>query len=269
MSRRFYVIGNPIEHSLSPVIHAAFARETGIPIVYEKRLFAIEDFDGQLQQLLKTEKVSGANVTVPFKTKAYEASRTLSGRARRAGAVNTLSFRKDGQIVGDNTDGIGFVRDVKRLYGENLDKAHVLLLGAGGAARGLLAVLPEFVESVTVANRTEAKAVSLAREFGVFSCPLEGAYGSSWDIVVNATSASLNGAVPAVDKRVLSSASLCYDLMYSRVATPFMQQAQCAGCPNVHDGLGMLVEQAAESFRIWNGIRPTVEPVLSLLRATP
>ena len=269
MKRLFYVIGNPIGHSLSPAIHAAFAERTGLDIVYEKRLFAVDDFSGELQHLLATEPVSGANVTVPFKQQAFAVCTMLSERARKAGAVNTLVFPKDGAIVGDNTDGIGFVRDLKRLYGEKLADARVLLLGAGGAARGLLAVLPNSVQSVTVANRTQAKAKALADTFGVFACSLEATQGSTWDIVVNATSASLSGAIPAVGEGVLAGAGLCYDLMYARSQTPFMQKARQVGCPNVHDGLGMLVEQAAESFQIWTGIRPPVEPVLSGLRTMP
>ena len=156
MSRLFYVIGNPIEHSLSPVIHAAFAQKTGLDICYEQRLFDVKDFAGQLRRLLASEPVCGANVTVPFKREAYQVCTTISERARLAGAVNTLSFQKDGGVFGDNTDGIGFVNDLKRLYGGKLSEARVLLLGAGGAARGLLAVLPTCVRAVTVGNRSEA-----------------------------------------------------------------------------------------------------------------
>lgn len=267
MSRLFYVIGNPIEHSLSPVIHAAFAQKTGLDICYEKRLFDVKDFAGQLRRLLASEPVCGANVTVPFKREAYQVCTTISERARLAGAVNTLSFQKDGGVFGDNTDGIGFVNDLKRLYGGKLSEARVLLLGAGGAARGLLAVLPTCVRAVTVANRTEAKAFDLAAAFGVCASSLEDAKNGTWEIVVNATSASLSGAVPAVDPGVFARSQLCYDLMYARTATPFMQATQSAGCPNVYDGLGMLVEQAAESFQLWNEIRPPVEPVLAALRA--
>lgn len=267
MSRLFYVIGNPIEHSLSPVIHAAFAQKAGLDIHYEKLLFAVEDFAGQLRQLLAAEPVYGANVTVPFKREAYKACTTISERARLAGAVNTLSFQKGGVVFGDNTDGIGFVNDLKRLYGGNLSEARLLLLGAGGAARGLLAVLPTYVRAVTIANRTQAKAFDLAETFGVSASSLEATKNGTWEIVVNATSASLSDAVPAVAPGVFARAALCYDLMYARTATPFMQTARSVGCPNVHDGLGMLVAQAAESFQIWNGIRPPVESVLAALRA--
>ncbi len=266
MSRLFYVIGNPIEHSLSPMIHAFFAEETGIDIVYRKQRFEAEDFAGQMKALLASERVVGANVTVPFKTDAARFADSLTQRARHAGAVNTLVFDSSSGILGDNTDGIGFVRDVEVRFGIDLSDARILILGAGGAARGLLAALIDRTKQITTANRTDLRAKELASEFGLSAMSLQETAHGAWDIVVNATSASLQKTVPAVAESALAQAQLCYDLMYSKQPTPFMEKALKAGCPKVADGLGMLLEQAAESFRLWNGVLPSTNLVYTRLK---
>ena len=268
MSRHFYVIGNPIGHSLSPAIHAAFAREAGLDIVYETRCFEIGHFAEELKELASCEDVFGANVTVPFKVDAAHCADRLTERAKRAGAVNTLCLKTENGILGDNTDGIAFVHDVEGRQHTNLTDARVLLLGAGGAARGLCAALIEKTKSITIANRTLEKAQKLADDFGFEALPLESLHEPLWDIVVNATSASLQGKLPGIDEKVYAGAKLSFDLMYSAKPTVFMQHAKELGCPKVADGLGMLVEQAAESFYLWNGVRVSTDPVYEYLRKT-
>ncbi len=266
MSRLFYVFGNPINHSLSPVIHAMFAKETGLDIRYEKLCLEKEDFAGQLRELLAREAIAGANVTVPFKLDAAKFATTLTERAQRAGATNTLLFRAKDDVLGDNTDGIGFVRDVENRQGVDLTDARILLLGAGGAARGLIAALIEKTHAITVTNRTLEKAEALAHDFNLKSCSFSETDAPNWDIVINATSASLKGAVPPVGEKALSGAKLSYDLMYGAKPTVFLEKAQMLGSKKVADGLGMLIEQAAESFLLWNGVRPLTDAVYEALR---
>ncbi len=268
MSRHFYVIGNPIGHSLSPAIHAAFAREAGLDIVYETRCFEIGHFAEELRELASCEDVFGANVTVPFKVDAAHCADRLTERAKRAGAVNTLCLKSENGILGDNTDGIAFVHEVEGRQHICLTDARILLLGAGGAARGLCAALIEKTKNITIANRTLEKAQKLAGDFGFEALPLESLHEPLWDIVVNATSASLQGKLPGIDEKVYAGAKLSFDLMYSAKPTVFMQRAKELGCPKVADGLGMLVEQAAESFYLWNGVRVSTDPVYEHLRKT-
>ncbi len=266
MSRLFYVIGNPIGHSLSPAIHAAFAREARLDIVYETRCFEIGHFAEELKALNANKDVIGANVTVPFKLDAAQCADYLTERAKRAGAVNTLCLKTEKGILGDNTDGIGFVHDVEGRCGVNLTNARILLLGAGGAARGLCAALVEKTKNVTIANRTFEKAQKLADDFGFQAQTLDSLHAPLWDIVVNATSASLQGKLPGIDEKVYAGAKLSFDLMYGAKPTVFMEKAKALGCPKVSDGLGMLLEQAAESFYLWNGVRPSTNPVYEHLR---
>ncbi len=266
MSRHFYVIGNPIGHSLSPAIHAAFAREVGMDIVYETRCFEIGHFAKELKELATHNDVYGANVTVPFKLDAAQCADQLTERAKRAGAVNTLCLKTENGILGDNTDGIAFVHEIEGRQQMNLTDARILLLGAGGAARGLCAALIEKTKNITIANRTLEKAQKLASDFDLHVQTLESLHEPLWDIVVNATSASLQGKLPDVDEKVYAGAKLSFDLMYSAKPTVFMQKALSLGCPKVADGLGMLVEQAAESFFLWNGVRPNTNAVYEELR---
>lgn len=271
MTDLYYVIGNPIEHSLSPEIHRTFAQETGVEISYGKLLFSIGGFANELALLRKNPNVCGANVTVPFKIDAKEASTQLTERAARAGAVNTLKFLGE-EILGDNTDGAGFVRDCEERLGVNLVGARVLLLGAGGASRGILAGLMACgCVDVAVANRTIEKAQSLVEFFSdelpVRAITYEATEEASWNVVINATSASISKINLPVAPAAYRNAQLCYDLFYSRTPTTFMNDARRGGAEVVADGLGMLVEQAAESFFLWNGIRPRTDSVYRALRA--
>ena len=266
MTDKYFVIGNPIEHSLSPLIHKEFSRSLGIDLTYEKRLFGIDSFSEELRNLISNDDVKGANVTVPFKVAAKEACSNLSERALRAGAVNTLKF-ENGEIYGDNTDGAGFVADLESRCRLPLKGARVLILGAGGAARGLLAAITdEGCAQIGVANRTHEKAVRLADEFRIRAVRCEETGQAVWDVVVNATSASITGALPDVNPKALNKARVAYDLFYSKTPTAFMRFASENGCPFVVDGLGMLVEQAAESFLWWRGIRPKTDKVYQWLR---
>ncbi|KNH09950.1 Shikimate 5-dehydrogenase I alpha [Candidatus Burkholderia brachyanthoides] len=269
---QYAVIGNPIEHSKSPWIHARFAEQTGEPIEYGRILGPLGGFEKEARRFIAAG-VRGMNVTVPFKLDAHAFADTLSPRAA-AGAVNTLSFGPDG-VRGDNTDGVGLVRDIEVNLGVSLKDARVVLLGAGGAARGV--VLPIFDRApaaLTIVNRTAAKALQLveqfeanARESGV---RLSGGGADSiepgaYDVVINATAGSLDAALPDCDDRAFGAATLAYDMMYSPKPTVFMQHAASLGA-RVTDGLGMLVEQAAESFFIWRGVRPDGGAVLCELR---
>ena len=266
MSDRYCVIGNPIAHSKSPVIHAAFAAQTGHVLTYVRELAPLDGFDGRVRGLIAAG-VLGANVTVPFKLDAARIATRLSARAQAAGAVNTLSFI-DGEIVGDNTDGPGLVADIVRNAGVDLMGKRVLLLGAGGAARGVvLPLLDAGAAAIVVANRTRATADALVATFAdarVTACEYADIAGA-FDVVVNATSASLAGELAPVPSAAFGAGTLAYDLMYAAAPTPFMLFAASHGA-QVRDGLGMLVEQAAEAFAVWRGVRPDTAPIFSLLR---
>ena len=261
MSDRYAVIGNPVAHSKSPQIHAAFARATGQEIEYG-RLEAPLDRFAQTVADFRRAGGKGANVTLPFKHEAFRLCGQLSERARVAQAVNTMRFEDS---FGDNTDGVGLVRDLEQ-HGTRLGAASVLLLGAGGAAQGVVGALLECgAARLVIANRTVQKARELAARFtGVAACGYEDLAGERFDLVINATSAGLAGEAPPVPPHVLKSARLAYDMVYGR-DTPFLAAARHAGVRTI-DGLGMLVEQAAESFFIWRGVRPATRPVLEQLR---
>ncbi len=266
MSDRYCVIGNPIAHSKSPVIHAAFAMQTGHALTYQHELAPLDGFDAHVQGLIAAG-FRGANVTVPFKLDAARIATRLSARAQAAGAVNTLSFI-DGEIVGDNTDGPGLVADIVNNAGVALTGRRVLLLGAGGAARGVvLPLLEAGAASIVVANRTRATADALVATFAdarVTACEY-GAIAGAFEVIVNATSASLSGALPPVPACAFSADTLALDMMYAARPTPFMDFAAGHGA-RVRDGLGMLVEQAAEAFALWRGVRPETAGILKLLR---
>ncbi|UVW28226.1 shikimate dehydrogenase [Massilia sp. H6] len=269
MSERYCVIGHPIAQSRSPEIHAAFARQTGQDISYERCLAPLDGFAATVRRLVQ-EGYRGANVTVPFKIEAARIATRLAERARAAGAVNTLVFDADGAIVGDNTDGPGLVADISRNAGMALAGRRVLLLGAGGAARGvLLPLLQERPRQIVIANRTAATAEALAREFGqhgmvVAASGFAGIEGS-FDLVVNATSASLHADVPPIPASVFCRTTLALDMMYGLEPTGFMQFAARHGAAT-RDGLGMLVEQAAEAFALWRGIKPDTADILNQMR---
>lgn len=284
---RYVVIGNPVAHSKSPQIHAAFARQTGEAIAYERLLAPLTAFEATVREFAAAGGC-GANVTVPFKLEAFGLADELSSRAQAAGAVNTLRFdRAHAQlrILGDNTDGVGLVRDIRDNAGVGIAGARVLLLGAGGAARGV--VLPLLAESpaeIVIANRTLARADELVAQFAA-AASSSSASGASisagacrlsssrfddlsgpFDIVINATSASLSSDVPPVPANVFGAGCLAYDMMYGAQPTVFLAMAAQHGA-QPRDGLGMLVEQAAESFFVWRGVRPDTAPVYDELRA--
>jgi len=268
MSARYCVIGNPIAHSKSPQIHAAFAAQTGHDLVYERCLAPLDAFDATVRGLI-AQGYCGANVTVPFKLEAAALATRLAPRARAAGAVNTLVFA-DGEIVGDNTDGAGLVADIVRNAGVSLADKRILLLGAGGAARGaLLPLLEQGPRQIVIANRTLATAERLAAGFPAHGaqlavCGFDGVEGG-FDVVVNATSASLAADLPPVPATVFGPGALALDMMYGERPTVFMDFAVRHGA-RARDGLGMLVEQAAEAFLLWRGVRPDTAALLASLR---
>lgn len=263
MTDQYAVIGNPIAHSKSPEIHAQFARQTGQDIAYRRLLAPLDGFARTVADFIAAGG-KGANVTVPFKLEAFALATRLSARAQAAGAVNTLKFDGDA-IVGDNTDGIGLVADIVRNAGVALTGGRILLLGAGGAARGV--ILPLLLQEpavLVIANRTAAKATALAQQFAAEGTILACDYADlaePFDIVINATAASLSAALPPITPRIFGKNTFAYDLMYSKEPTVFMRFAAQHGAA-VRDGLGMLVEQAAESFLLWRGVRPDTTDVL-------
>ena len=273
---RYAVIGNPISHSRSPAIHAEFARQTGQQLSYEALLAPLDGFRDAVERFRRAGG-RGMNVTVPFKLEAFALADRCSPRARAAGAVNTLAFGPDG-IFGDNTDGAGLIRDIVHNLDRPLEGRRVLLLGAGGAARGvLLPLLAERPASLTLANRSVDKAHALAAAFrshapelapevALDACGFVDLAGRTFDVVINATAASLANEAPQLPPWLYAAGALAYDMMYGRGDTPFLVAARRAGASQRADGLGMLVEQAAESFLLWRGIRPDTAPVLAALR---
>ncbi|NMX89597.1 MULTISPECIES: shikimate dehydrogenase [unclassified Pseudomonas] len=266
---RYVVFGNPIGHSKSPLIHRLFAEQTGEALDYSTLLAPLEDFTGCAREFFLHGR--GANVTVPFKEEAYRLANALTERAQRAGAVNTLSKLADGSLLGDNTDGAGLVRDLSVNAGLSLAGKRILLLGAGGAVRGALEpLLAQQPASLIIANRTVEKAELLAELFDDLG-PVS-ASGFDWlsepvDLIINATSASLSGDVPPIASSLIEPGkTFCYDMMYAKEPTAFCRWATEHGAAVAMDGLGMLVEQAAEAFYLWRGVRPDSAPVLAELR---
>jgi len=265
----YAVMGNPIGHSKSPAIHAQFARQTKQAINYT----AIHVDLGGFEQAVGNFVASGGkglNITVPFKQEAWALADERSERAERAGAVNTLIF-KDKKIIGDNTDGIGLVRDLLDNKKLELQGRRILLMGAGGAARGVL--LPLLIlqpAQLVIVNRTAEKAKDLADAFAdmgkVVGCGYAALAGQSFDLIINATAASLQGEMPPLPEGVIAAGGACYDMMYGSEPTAFMNWCQQQGADRIYDGLGMLVEQAAESFYLWRGVRPQTNEVIESLR---
>jgi shikimate dehydrogenase len=265
----YAVIGNPVAHSQSPLIHAAFARQTGQHLVYE-RLLAPKDAFAATVRAFRARGGRGLNVTLPFKGEAFRYATMLSERASAAQAVNTLKFER-GVTFADNTDGAGLVNDLLHNLGCAISGRRILLLGAGGAARGVIApLLLQRPAQFALANRALDKALRLAQAFpGLLEASSYAALaGRQFDLVINATSASLAGALPPLPPGVFARGALAYDMMYGKGETPFLAFARSEGAALLADGLGMLVEQAAESFFIWRGLRPDTAPVLRLLRQT-
>jgi shikimate dehydrogenase len=324
MTDRYAVIGNPIAHSKSPAIHAAFAAQTGEPIEYGRILGDPDDFAGDVRRFV-AEGGRGLNVTLPFKTDAFELLDDLSDHARTAGAVNTLIVRDGGLLRGDNTDGVGLLRDLTQNHGFGMSGKRLLLLGAGGAARGVVRPLLEAgPASLMIANRTAGKAEALADQIGILSvpgqtaktasecaaetdarpsrdpsgdlasastresngapsssrragssqhqptrvtgCGLDAIAGQHFDLIINATSSGLGGEVPEIPDDSLTEGGWIYDMLYADTPTPFCRWGQARGAARVMDGVGMLVEQAAESFWLWRGVRPATAPVIATLR---
>ena len=273
MTDRYAVIGNPVEHSLSPRIHAAFARATGQDLAYDRILGPLDGFRAAAVAF-RDRGGRGLNVTLPFKHEAWQLADSHSDYARAAGAVNTLAFG-DGRIAGHNTDGIGLARDLRDNLGCPVRGRSVLLMGAGGAVYGVMAaLLAERPRRIVVANRTVEKAQALVTHFGdLHRLAAEGVSAGSYaaladmafDLVINATSTGLGDGMPPLPRGVLAPGALAYEMVYGR-ETAFMRFA--AGCgARAADGLGMLVEQAAESFHIWRGVRPATKPVIDALRS--
>lgn len=267
MKDRYAVIGNPIAHSKSPLIHGMFASQTGQDMGYEAIAAPLDGFTATIQRL-RDEGYKGCNVTVPFKFEAYALSTELTPRARAAQAVNTLKFEGD-TILGDNTDGAGLVRDIEHNIGVLLEKKRVLLMGAGGASFGVVLPLLTTYAQLTVVNRTVAKAQQLAATFAAHAHIAGLGYaelqGQHFDVVINATSTGLTDELAPLPDDVFATRALAYDMMYGR-DTPFLSFARKHGAQTA-DGLGMLVEQAAESFYLWRGIRPDTAAILAALRS--
>lgn len=267
MTDKYAVIGHPISHSKSPLIHQAFAVQTQQDISYQAIEAPLDGFKATIERLVQ-EGYKGCNVTVPFKFEAFQLCKQLTGRAQAAQAVNTLFFR-DGQVLGDNTDGAGLLADIEQNLQCKLLFKKVLLMGAGGAAHGVIWQLFNAGATITVANRTVEKAQQMVSEFApygtVFASSYEALAGKKFDVVVNATSSSLADELPPLPEGLFAPNALAYDMMYGR-QTPFLKFAAAQGAARLADGLGMLVEQAAEAFCKWREVRPDTAPVIASLR---
>ena len=270
MSDRYGVVGHPVGHSWSPFIHGLFARDTGQAMSYRLYDFTPEEFEARVRDFF-TLGGRGLNVTVPHKIAAVDIASELTTRAAHAGAVNTLAMQQDGTILGDNTDGAGLVRDLCDNLGLVIIRRRILIVGAGGATRGVLAPLLALGPTeLVIANRTPERAQDLARAF-VKLGPVQGIgirdiSGGPFDLVINATSASLSGELPPMADSVVGPETVCYDMAYGKTDSPFVQWSLKRGCARAVQGWGMLVEQAAESFRLWRGLKPGTASVLSALK---
>ena len=271
MTDQYFVIGNPIEHSKSPEIHRQFAQQTGETLYYGKFLAPIGGFTQSLNALID-EGIRGANVTVPFKEDAFLCCNHMTHRAERARAINTLIIGNDGKCFGDNTDGVGLLNDLLNNHKLTLQAKNILVLGAGGAVRGILEpLLTQHPAKITIANRTPGKARGLARDFSdlgeLIGCGFGDLSGQTYDLIINGTSAGLQGQVPPISPSVLTEGGITYDLLYSHEPTTFVQWGRHSGASQALDGLGMLVEQAAEAFYLWRAKRPDTAAVINALRS--
>jgi shikimate dehydrogenase len=267
---RYAVMGNPVAHSRSPQIHRHFAHQSGHDIEYTALWVDVDGFREAVEQF-RDEGGKGLNITVPFKLKAFQLADNLSDRAKLAGAVNTIRFEPDGKIFGDNTDGTGLVHDLAKNLGVQLRNKKILVLGAGGAARGVLGPLLRQNPAVfVIVNRTVSKARELAKIFApigkVEACGYEELVGKRFDVVINGTSASLKGEIPPLPVNLFANNAVAYDMMYGDKPTPFLEWAMLHGATIAVDGLGMLVEQAAESYLLWRGVRPETKHIIMALR---
>ena len=269
---RYAVFGHPISHSQSPRIHRLFAEQTGQQLTYSAEDVTPETFETSVNTFIRTGG-RGLNCTVPLKELAFRRADILSIRAQRSKAVNTLALLPDGGLYGENTDGAGLARDLTRNLGIELTGQRILILGAGGATRGILEPLLQLKPlRLDIANRTPDKAVKLANEFADLGPITGGGFhafaGASYDIILNATAASLTGELPDLPPGILAQDGACYDLAYGQQPTAFVRWGQEQGARLSVDGIGMLVEQAAEAFLLWRGIRPDTAPVLAALNAS-
>ena len=269
MTDRYAVIGNPISHSKSPAIHQAFAEQLGQDLLYTAELIPLNELNEGLTKL-QSQGFKGINVTVPFKEQVWQQVENKSEQATLAGAVNTVIFNDDGSSYGDNTDGTGLCRDLVDNHAIKLSDRRILLLGAGGAARGvILPLLKHQPSELVIANRTFSKAQNLAdlfSEFGNIQASGFENIAGQFDVIINATSASLQGQVPPIPSTVVQPTTCCYDMMYGVSDTAFIKWAKAHQVSQAIDGLGMLVEQAAEAFYLWRGLRPSTQSVIASLR---
>ncbi len=269
---RYAVMGDPVSHSRSPVIHRLFALQTGQSIQYELLQVAPDKLESAIRQFARTGG-KGLNITLPHKSEVTRLVDDMSERASNAGAVNTLVFQ-DGEIFGDNTDGVGLLRDLQENLELTLEGANILILGAGGSTRGIISPLLEArPESLMIANRTLSKAQALAEHFSsegpVTACRFDNVHTPPvYDLVINATSAGLKGETPPYPEDAISEDTVCYDLSYSMKTTPFSSWAKEHGAARSVMGWGMLVEQAAESFQLWRGVRPDTAAILKQISVT-
>ncbi|MET0534660.1 MAG: shikimate dehydrogenase [Steroidobacter sp.] len=266
---RYAVVGYPIQHSWSPFIHGLFAKQTGQRMTYTRMAVATENFEREVGAFFASGG-RGLNITVPHKQAANIVTRYRTPRAEIAGAVNTIAVRNDG-LLGDNTDGAGLVTDLTHNLRFNISNRRVLLLGAGGASRGVIGpLLAEAPERLEIANRTSARAVDLAKEFATLGtlrgCAFEEISDGVFDLVINATSASLQDEIPPIPRGAIGPATLCYDMAYGKGDTSFTRWAKSTGAGRAETGWGMLVEQAAEAFLLWRGVKPDTQPVLEAVK---
>jgi len=270
MSDSYGVVGHPVAHSWSPFIHGLFARETGQSMTYRLYDFTPEQFEARVGEFF-TQGGRGLNITLPHKIAAVDIASDLTTRAAHSGAVNTLAMQKDGTILGDNTDGAGLVRDLCDNLGLVIIRRRILIVGAGGAARGVIAPLLALEPGeIVIANRTPERAENLAKAFAklgaVQGVGIRYIGGGPFDLVINATSASLTNELPPMTDAIIGPETVCYDMAYGKTDTPFVQWSLKNGCARAVQGWGMLVEQAAESFRVWRGIKPSTASVLTALK---
>ncbi|WP_420588892.1 shikimate dehydrogenase [Bacterioplanoides sp.] len=269
MTDLYAVMGNPIGHSKSPQIHTAFAKITDQNMLYSAILVPLDGFDTAVDDFFRRGG-KGLNITVPFKEDAWRYADKFTARAQRAEAVNTLQKLEDGTVLADNTDGVGMVRDIMVNQGVTIEGKRVLILGAGGAVRGILQpLLEQKPASVTLANRTVSKAEALANDFadlGDITVSGFAEVAGQFDLIINGTSASLAGELPPVPATCITPDTVSYDMMYGAETTVFNQWALDLGAAKAIDGLGMLVEQAAEAFLLWRDVRPATEGVMSAIR---
>lgn len=263
-------MGNPIAHSKSPEIHTRFAQQTGQDLQYETILVPKDGFKAAVEAFRK-KGGKGLNITIPFKLDAWKFADKRSERAQTAGAVNTIRFEPDGSYYGDNTDGMGLVNDLNQNHKIEINGKELLVLGAGGAVRGVLgSLLEQQPKKIVIANRTVSKAKELANLFSskekISSCGFSDLQGQQFDLIINGTAASLQGEVPPLPSMILKSGGSCVDMMYADEPTAFVEWGKQHGADQSVDGLGMLVEQAAESFYLWRNVRPETEPVIEALR---